>query len=81
MDSFDSFEIWLDQNTDFTTRTKSNIKSRIRRADQILPFQQTDVYVFHLSNEMKKKNLSVSVRSQIKKSISLYLEFLNGVTK
>ena len=77
MDNLESFENWLNEKTTFTNRTKSNIKSRVKRANLILPFENSDVYIFHLANAMKEKGLSVSVRSQIKKSVMLYVEFLN----
>lgn len=77
MEKIELFENWLNKNTQFTSRTKSNIKSRVKRANSILAFENSDVYLFHLVNEMKKKELSISVRSQIKKSVTLYMTFLN----
>lgn len=81
MDDFELFNIWLTKNTSFACRTKSNIKSRIKRANLILPFEQSETYIFLLSNEMKKKGISASVRSQIKKSVTLYMQFLNEAIK
>lgn len=70
------FRKWLDEKTDYTKATKSNIVSRLKRADGIIPVVVKDVYLFNLSNQPEFQNMSVSVKSQIRRAIRLYLEFM-----
>ncbi|MGN0495655.1 MAG: hypothetical protein ACI4GW_05455 [Lachnospiraceae bacterium] len=70
------FKKWLDETTNYTKATKSNIVSRIKRADRIIPIVVEDVYLFNLSNQPEFQDMSVSVKSQIRRAIRLYLEFM-----
>lgn len=70
------FRKWLDEKTDYTKATKSNIVSRLKRADGIIPVVVEDVYLFNLSNQPEFQNMSVTVKSQIRRAIRLYLEFM-----
>ena len=70
------FKKWLDEKTNYTKATKSNIVSRLKRADGIIPIVVEDVYLFNLSNQPEFQNMSVSVKSQIRRAIRLYLEFM-----
>ncbi|MDD6333787.1 MAG: hypothetical protein PUB04_04910 [Clostridia bacterium] len=70
------FKTWLDEKTNYTKATKSNIVSRLKRADRIIPIVVEDVYLFNLSNQPEFQDMSVSVKSQIRRAIRLYLEFM-----
>ena len=70
------FKTWLDKKTNYTKVTKSNIVSRLKRADRINPIVVEDVYLFNLSNQPEFQDMSVSVKSQIRRAIRLYLEFM-----
>lgn len=70
------FKEWLDKNTVFKNTTKSNIVSRLKRADDILPLKEEQIYLFNLSQEEEFRNLTVSVKSQIRRAIKLYFQFL-----
>ena len=76
MENIVEFRRWLDEKTKYTKATKSNIVSRLKRADGIIPIVVEDVYIFNLSNQTEFQNMSVSVKSQIRRAIRLYLEFM-----
>lgn len=76
MQNIVGFKIWLDKNTKYTKATKSNIVSRVKRANKIMPIVADNVYLFRLSNQAEFQNIPVSVKSQIRRAIRLYLEFM-----
>ena len=71
------FRDWLKQKTKYTEAVIGDIVSRVKRADGILPIYEDEVYQFYLERTDKYKALSASVRSQLKKSTSLFFDFLN----
>ena len=54
------------------------MSSRIKRADNILTWYDDEVYQFYLEQDDQYKLLSTSVRSQIKKSVKLYRQFITS---
>lgn len=66
------FREWLKQNSNYSDAVVSDMVSRIKRADSILEWYDEEVYQFYLERETKYKELSVSVRSQVKKAVKLY---------
>ena len=70
------FKKWLADNTSYSDRVLSNVVSRAKRADGFLPITTDDAYCYLISQVDGYKRLSVSVRSQLKKSIKLYQEYL-----
>lgn len=70
---------WLQNNTQYKPRVQSDIISRVKRANGIIPLpEQADMYyVFQLQQNDAYKSLSTSVRSQIKKAVTIYFEFLS----
>ena len=86
--NFTEFKIWLDDNTTYTKATKSNVISRLKRANIILPVESENVYLFNLSQENEFQCLTVSVKSQIRRAVKLYFQYIdwkdgitNGSTK
>ena len=77
----EQFKDWLAEHTNYSKATISDMASRVRRADNILPWFNDEVYLFHLEQNKKFQRIENSVRSQIKKAIKLYLEFLKEGTK
>ena len=69
------FKTWLKSNTTYSDAVISDTISRIKRADKILEWSDEETYFFYLEQKEKYKDLSVSVRSQIKKSVMLYHSF------
>ena len=77
MIDFYNFKHWLTTTTSYSPKTISNVVSRLKRADSILPWYNDEVYVFHLEQNKTFQNLSTSVRSQIKKAVKLFFEYNN----
>lgn len=71
------FKAWLEENTAYSGAVISDTISRLRRADSILELNEEEIYIFYLERKPEFKSLSMSVRSQIKKAVRLYLNFKN----
>lgn len=69
------FKKWLTSNTTYSNRVIGNVVSRLSRADRIHPVRPEEIYLFELEHAEGFKNLSVTVRSQLKKAVKLYIEF------
>ena len=72
------FKKWLKDNTTYSDAVISDISSRIKRADNLLEWYDEEVYQFYLEQNGQYKLLSVSVRSQIKKAVKLYRQFVTS---
>lgn len=70
------FKSWLITSSEYSNATISNVLSRLRRADSILPWFNEDVYLFRLEQQPSFQDLSCSVKSQVKKAVKLYFEYL-----
>ena len=81
MNEFESFKMWLDANTAYTKATKSNIVSRLRRADKLMPVVADPIYLFTLSQCSEFTALSVNVKSQIRRAVRIYHQYLEGKEK
>ncbi len=66
------FTKWLEHNTTYSSAVIRDTVSRVKRADNILEWNDDEVYQFYLEHEELYKSLSVSVRSQLKKAVKLY---------
>lgn len=71
------FKSWLNDNTEFTKETKSNIISRLKRADALLHVQNDPIYLYQLSQIENFNILSVSVKSQMRRAVKLYFEYMD----
>ena len=74
----EQFKKWLKDNTQYSDAVISDMSSRIKRADNILTWYDDEVYQFYLEQDDQYKLLSTSVRSQIKKSVKLYRQFITS---
>ncbi len=72
------FKQWLISNTTYTNRVVSNTISRLKRADRIHPVRAEEVYLFELEHTDEFNNLSVTVKSQIRKAVKLYFQYANS---
>lgn len=72
------FKNWLQNNTSFSSNVISDTCSRIQRANRILPFENEDVYIFKLEHSPEYLGLTISVRSQLKRAVHLYRDFLSS---
>ena len=78
MHDLTGFEHWLDANFTYTKATKSNIVSRLRRADKMLAVVNEPVYLFNLSQCSEFTELSVTVKSQVRRAVKLYRQYLEN---
>lgn len=71
------FSAWLKNNTQYSEAVITDTVSRMKRADSMLSFadRDTETYLFYLEKTEAFRNLSVSVRSQIRKSVKLYIAY------
>lgn len=74
----DSFVDWLVHFQHYSQRSASDTLSRVRRADKMcrLDGAPNDFYFYTLQQTKEYNELSVSVRSQIKRALSLYNSFI-----
>lgn len=70
------FKKWLIEKHTYTDASVKDIVSRLRRANNILEFRNEDIYLFRLSQCDEFQGASVSVRSQIRRSVKLYFKYL-----
>lgn len=74
----ESFVDWLIKSKNYSQRSASDTLSRVRRADKIyrLDGAPDDFYCYALQQTNEYNALSVSVRSQIKRALTLYNSFI-----
>lgn len=77
----DNFKEWLKDNTKYSDAVIGDIASRMKRADSILEWNNTETYLFYLEKEQKFEILSVSVRSQMRKAIKLYSAYAKEISE
>ena len=75
--NFDKFKKWLVDTKQYSSRTISDVISRLKRANTILPIPVNiePIYLFNLDNDISFVSLSVNVKSQIRKAVSLYIDY------
>lgn len=78
MNDLSNFKIWLTENKDYSAKTISNTVSRFKRASNMLPWFNDTLYQFQLEQSNEYQLLSSTVRSQIKKAVKSYFEFINA---
>lgn len=69
------FKEWLSENTNYSEAVISDMASRMKRADKIVTWEPTTIYLYKLEQNDSFKKLSVSVKSQIRKAVKSYIEF------
>lgn len=77
------FEIWLIDTKGYSERTASDTISRVKRADKMCKIStyQPDLYLYYLQKNEEYCSLTTSVRSQVKRAVSLYFDFMINVKK
>ena len=76
----DRFMDWLISVHNFSKRAASDTVSRVNRADKIYAISSVpdSLYLFNLQQSEEFNDLSVSVRSQIKRATILYTDYLSA---
>lgn len=72
----DKFRKWLQEKNTYTDASIKDIISRLRRANNILIFQNENIYLFRLEQCEEFQKASVSVKSQMRRAIRLYFQYL-----
>ena len=73
------FREWMKENTSYSYNVINDTVSRMRRADNIREWDETNTYLFFLEQDDKFKSISGHVKSQIRKAVRLYYSFSNIV--
>ena len=72
----DIFKKWLAINTNYSEAVIRDIASRMKRADSIVTWEPTTIYLFKLEQSETFKKLNVSVKSQLRKAVKYYSQFI-----
>ena len=80
MIDYSNFKIWLIESNKFSQRTVGNYVSRLKRANSIVEFEPSPIYIYYLEQNSSFIQLSNDVKSQIKKAVKLYFMFLESQT-
>ena len=70
-----NFKLWLSEKTNYSPKTISNIVSRLKRADSILPWFNDPLYIFKLEHNDTYQLLPCDVKSQLKRAVTLYCKY------
>lgn len=74
----EEFKRWLKDNTQYSDAVISDQVSRMKRADKILPWKAEDTYLYYLEKENCFIELSVYVKSQMRKAVKLYQAYVSA---
>ena len=74
---FSMFSEWLEETKNFTVKAAMDATSRLKRVQRLIDSEkiESDV-VSKLENNDEFKSLSVTVKSQLRRTARLYLEYL-----
>lgn len=77
----ETFEEWLISSKNYSVRSAHDVISRCKRAEKILPFEgiPDSYYIFTLEQQQAFRDLSVSIKSQIKRTLCLRAEYLGQI--
>ncbi|WP_407559611.1 hypothetical protein [Vibrio parahaemolyticus] len=77
----DSFSEWLNTKKGLQTNSSRDVVSRLKRCRTLLPQNiviediPADEVILYLERNDNFKHMSVTVRSQIKRAVKLYIEY------
>lgn len=72
----EEFKVWLCKHKKYKEKSASDVCSRLKRVCMMLGQENAEACnVDILENNDEFKKLTISVRSQLRKSVRLYLEF------
>lgn len=75
--NYQDFYCWLKSSQSLSVRTERDTLSRLKRANSIceLPATPDAYYVFQLEQDPDFRTLTQTVRSQLKRAVSLYADY------
>jgi DNA (cytosine-5)-methyltransferase 1 len=77
-EEYADFREWLQNTKSLTKDSAADVVSRIKRAKNIMDLDvpvDIETLLFHFIGKPAFKSLTITVRSQLKRSIKLYREF------
>lgn len=76
--NIDGFETWLIETKKFSRRAARDVVSRCKRSDKIYHCESRldTYYLFMLQQQIEYQQLSSSVKSQLKRAVTLQLEYI-----
>ena len=77
----EQFKEWMKDNTSYSDAVIGDNVSRMKRADSILEWSGDETYLFYLEKEKTFLELTVSVRSQLRKAVKLYSAYSEALSK
>lgn len=69
------FREWINAHKNYSKKVVSDTISRVKRADRIIEWHNDEIYLFELERNDEYKQLSTTVRSQIKGAVKMYFEY------
>lgn len=75
-----NFQTWLIEDKNLSERTARDMVSRVRRADSIYPMNRESgiEYLYRIQGTSAYHDLAPSVRSQLKRAVSLYCDYMKS---
>lgn len=74
--NYDTFQVWLVNKKNMSDRSAKDTVSRLKRVLRIISQETVDETTVAKLNEMPAfQNLSVYIKSQLRRSVALYQEF------
>lgn len=73
------FKEWLMKEKNYSNRTAGDVVSRVKRANTVYPITDMPInyYLSDLDETLEFESLSVNVKSQIRRAMKLYSEYLS----
>lgn len=77
----EEFRQWLAQNTQHSEKAIRDVVSRMNRVDSIIEWSDnaSETYLFYLEQNKQFLELTASVKSQLRRSVRLYKEYLESL--
>lgn len=74
----ENFARWLHNEKKFSHFVAKDVISRLKRASRMHEFENNDLYLFYLTQTDEFQKCTTSVRSQLKRAVKLYQEFIQS---
>lgn len=79
-----AFKLWLSQDKNFSSNAVNDVISRLNRGLSFLPDienKEIDEVLMILNRQNEFQNISVSVKSQIRRALRLRYEYRNSIAR
>lgn len=75
------FDEWLKKNLGYIDKSARDVRSRVKRASKYIDLAKDisdEELIFSLTQHPEFKNMSMAVKSQLKRGVKLYRQYLSG---